>query len=205
MRTDQEIFWAGNFGDEYVERNSLEKIVSNRIPLISKIISQTNGIESVLELGANVGRNLLAIRSIKPECRLNAVEINSRAVEQLRKLQINEVHEGSIFDFSIADLGRFDLTLTSGVLIHINPDLLGDVYERLYACSNKYICIIEYYSPTPVTIDYWGNQERLYKRDFAGELLDKYPDLILEAYGFQYHRDPNFPASDNTWFLLKKS
>ena len=40
---------------------------------------------------------------------------------------------------------------------------------------------------------------------FAGELLDAYPDLELVDYGFQYHRDHNFPADDSTWFLLKKT
>jgi len=34
--------------------------------------------------------------------------------------------------------------------------------------------------------------------------LDAYPDLRLCAYGFEYHRDPNFPADDTTWFLLEK-
>ena len=45
---------------------------------------------------------------------------------------------------------------------------------------------------------------RLFKRDFAGELLDRYSDLELVDYGFQYHRDSDFPADDTTWFLLRK-
>jgi len=95
--------------------------------------------------------------------------------------------------------------LIKGVLIHINPDCLARVYEKLYQTALKYICIVEYYNPTPVEISYRGHRDRLFKRDFAGEVLDKYPDLKLVDYGFTYHRDNNFPSGDCTWFLLKKS
>jgi pseudaminic acid biosynthesis-associated methylase len=71
--------------------------------------------------------------------------------------------------------------------------------------SKKYICIAEYYNRTPVSINYRGHDERLYKRDFVGEVLDKFPSLTLVDYGFVYHRDPNFPQDDITWFLLEKS
>jgi len=97
-----------------------------------------------------------------------------------------------------------DLTFTCGVLIHINPELLPELYTRLYECSRSYILINEYYNQKPVEASYRGHSERLFKRDFAGELLDRYPDLELVDYGFQYHRDHNFPADDMTWFLLKK-
>jgi len=91
------------------------------------------------------------------------------------------------------------------VLIHINPERLDDVYTRLYNFSDKYICIAEYYNPTPVTISYRGHDNRLFKRDFAGELMNKYPDLELMDYGFLYQNDPIFPQDDITWFLMKKS
>ena len=41
---------------------------------------------------------------------------------------------------------------------------------------------------------------RLFKRDFAGEMLDRFSDLRLVDYGFRYHRDPAHPADDLTWF-----
>jgi len=45
----------------------------------------------------------------------------------------------------------------------------------------------------------------LFKRDFAGEMLERFADLKLLDYGFVYRRDPNFPQDDITWFLLEKS
>jgi len=71
------------------------------------------------------------------------------------------------------------------------------------AC-NRYICLAEYYNPTPMEVPYRGHSGRLYKRDFAGEMLERFPDLSLVDYGFVYHRDPNFPLDDITWFLLEK-
>ena len=70
--------------------------------------------------------------------------------------------------------------------------------------SKRYICIVEYYNPTPVSVSYRGHDDRLFKRDFAGEMMDKYNDLRLVNYGFVYHRDLNFPLDDLTWFLLEK-
>ena len=70
--------------------------------------------------------------------------------------------------------------------------------------SKKYILICEYYNPSPTTISYRGHSDRLFKRDFAGEMLDKFSDLKLVDYGFSYHRDNSFPQDDITWFLLQK-
>ena len=90
-----------------------------------------------------------------------------------------------------------------GVLIHIQPDRLPTIYENLFKGSKKYILIGEYYNPTPVEIEYRGVSGVLYKRDFAGELIDSF-DLKLIDYGFIYHRDEIKKLDDITWFLLSK-
>ena len=95
--------------------------------------------------------------------------------------------------------------LIKGVLIHIAPEELLEVYDKLYNSSKRYICIAEYYNPVPVEVQYRGHSGKLFKRDFTGEMLDKYSDLQLVDYGFIYHRDNNFPQDDITWFLLEKS
>ena len=97
-----------------------------------------------------------------------------------------------------------DLSLIKGVLIHINPDMLPVVYEKLYTASRRFVLVCEYYNPSPVAISYRGHADRLFKRDFAGEMMDKYPDLKLVDYGFAYRRDPAFPQDDITWFLMEK-
>jgi len=115
------------------------------------------------------------------------------------------VYNQSILDFSWDVSPAQDLVLIKGVLIHINPDMLSQIYQTLYRLSRRYICLVEYYNSTPVSVSYRGYRDKLFKRDFAGEIMDKYPDLRLVNYGFVYHRDPNFPLDDSTWFLLEKT
>jgi pseudaminic acid biosynthesis-associated methylase len=74
----------------------------------------------------------------------------------------------------------------------------------LYAASRRYVLVCEYYNPVPVEVAYRGHAERLFKRDFAGEIMTLFPDLSLLDYGFVYHRDPVFPADDFNWFLMEK-
>ena len=93
--------------------------------------------------------------------------------------------------------------MTKGVLIHIPPKDLPIAYRVLYGQSKRWILIAEYYSPTPVEVPYRGHAGRLWKRDFAGEMLKQYPDLRIEDYGFTYHLDER-PQDDITWFLLRK-
>jgi spore coat polysaccharide biosynthesis protein SpsF len=73
------------------------------------------------------------------------------------------------------------------------------------ASTGRYLFVAEYYNPSPVAIAYRGHKDRLFKRDFAGEIMDRYPQIRLVDYGFSYHRDPSFPQDDITWFLMEKS
>jgi len=98
----------------------------------------------------------------------------------------------------------WDFVLIKGVLIHINPDELPIVYDKLAAASGRYLMVAEYYNPAPVAIPYRGHTDRLFKRDFAGEIMERHPQFKLVDYGFVYRRDPNFPQDDVTWFLMEK-
>jgi pseudaminic acid biosynthesis-associated methylase len=204
FQTPQEQFWANEFGDEYAERNKGDQWIASNTAFFSKVFAHTQGIKSFLEFGANIGLNLKAIRQLMPHAELSAIEINKKAVDELQQWgELKNIYPMSIIDFE--PVGTVDFSLIKGVLIHINPDMLSLVYEKLYLASKKYICIAEYYNPTPVTVPYRGHTDRLFKRDFAGEMLDKYPDLKLIDYGFAYHRDPQYPQDDITWFLLEKT
>lgn len=203
-QTDQEKFWATEFGDEYSSRNVGHGWIASNTALFSKILSQTNNVKSIIEFGSNIGLNLKAIKNLMPNAVLSAIEINKTAVSQLEEWgEVKKIYANSILNVEIEE--KYDLTLIKGVLIHINPEHLKNVYEKLYRTSEKYICIAEYYNPAPVTINYRGHTDRLFKRDFAGEMLDLYPDLKLVDYGFVYRRDTNFPQDDATWFLLEKN
>lgn len=201
--TEQEEFWAGEFGVEYIERNKSNQLLASNLQFFSKALNHIGTIKSCIEFGANVGMNLKALKLLFPGIDLHAVEINPQAALELEKMIESEnVYTGSIFSYD--PKVSVDLSMIKGVLIHINPEMLPVVYEKLYKSSSKFILLGEYYSPSPVAIPYRGHSDRLFKRDFAGEMLDLYPDLSLVDYGFSYRRDPVFPQDDITWFLLKK-
>ncbi len=202
-KTEQEQFWAGKFGDDYILRNKGDKILSSNVSLFKDILNNTKGVKSAIEFGANIGLNLKAIKQLRDDIELSAIEINEKAVSELSKLNNIKTYSQSILEYS-PDYPR-DLVFTKGLLIHINPDFLPRVYDLLYKTSNRYICIIEYYNQTPVEVIYRGHTGKLFKRDFAGEILDMHEDLILANYGFVYHRDNNFPQDDLNWFLLEKT
>lgn len=204
FKTDQEKFWAGEFGDEYIKRNSDDAAIDINKAIFTKILKSTVDINSVIEFGANIGLNLKAIRDLYPSIELTAVEINEHAVQKLTSWGDERltIYNESILEFIPAH--SWDLVLVKTLLIHINPKYLDNVYESIYRSSHKYICIAEYYNPTPVEVEYRGYHERLYKRDFAGEILDRYENLKLIDYEFVYHRDNDNPQDDITWFLLEK-
>lgn len=199
--SDQEEFWANDFGDSYLSRNSSNELKTSNIALFSKILGKVSGLNSVIEFGCNIGLNLEAITFLFPKTSVVGVEINKKACEELAARSMNYFNESFLGN---TDYGKFDMTFTKGVLIHQNPSKLKIAYKKLYDHSSKYILIIEYYSPSPVSIIYRGKKDKLFKRDFAGEILDLYPSLKLVDYGFVYRRD-QFPQDDLTWFLLEKS
>ena len=202
FKTPQEEFWFSAFGDEYSKRVSDDRIVLNNISLFSRALRAAGNLNSAIELGCNIGLNLRALNQINPEMTLAGYEINKFAAEEATNLNIATIYQDTI-NKPITHDNKYDLALIKTVLIHINPDQLDSVYSNLYALSKRFILIVEYYNPTPVVVSYRGNDDRLFKRDFAGEMIDKYKMKLVD-YGFVYHRDHSFPLDDMTWFLLEK-
>jgi len=201
--TDQEAFWEGNFGNDYSSRNTGADLIASNTAFFSKVLANTGKLQSILELGSNIGLNLMAFAHLCPGTRLSAVDINQKAASELKvNVPGVELHAGSILDFEPEK--TWDLVFTKGVLIHINPDALPKVYGLIHRASSRYLLVSEYYNPAPVEIVYRGHSGKLFKRDFAGDLLDRIPGLVLVDYGFVYHRDKAFPQDDMTWFLLEK-
>lgn len=203
-KTEQEAFWAGDFGTEYIGRNAGNELLASNLAFFSKALAQAQGLGSCIEFGANIGMNLRALRLLYPNQEQFAIEINSVAATELSSIMPSK----NIFQTSILDFQpdrTWNLVMIKGVLIHISPDYLPQVYDALYRAADRYLLVCEYYNPTPVSINYRGHDNRLFKRDFCGEILDRYTDLRLIDYGFVYQRDPNFPQDDVTWFLMQKA
>jgi pseudaminic acid biosynthesis-associated methylase len=201
FNSPQEEFWAGEFGDAYISRNESENLLSSNVALFADIFSSIDKLPtSVMELGANIGMNIRAMQKLLPNTRFTGVEINKLASKILSETGC-EVIQSSILNAVTSK--KHDLVFTKGVMIHLLPDQLISTYKKMYEWSNRFVLIAEYYSPTPVSMPYRGNSDRLFKRDFAGEFLDLFPDVVLRDYGFAYHRG-TYPQDDVNWFLLEK-
>lgn len=217
--TPQEELWKGRFGDDYTERNALSPEGAAALRqfwyrALTRILEV--GLTSIAELGCNTGDNLLTLQTFCPTAALAGIEINGWAIGRARKRLFADVVNHPEY---IANGGpelihgsiltehapQSELAFTKGVLIHIAPVDLPRAYENLYLASSRYILVAEYYSRQPQEIEYRGHAGALWKRDFAGEMMDRYPTLRLVDYGFVYHRAPEYPQDDITWFLMEKT
>ena len=172
-KTAQEELWEGKFGDSYIERNNSKELLASNVHFFAKILSKISTISTCIEFGANIGLNLRAINVLFPNVELEAIEINESAVKKLRDFisQKNIFHK-SIIDFK--PVKKRDLVLVKGILIHISPSDLDQVYQNIYDASSNYVLICEYYNRTPVSLTYRGFEEMLFKRDFCGEFLERF-------------------------------
>ena len=202
-QTEQEEFWAGDFGTEYIQRNTGPELLAANLDFFVKALARAARPASCIEFGANIGMNLRALKLLYPSQEQHAIEINAAAAAELGShIPAANVYRQSILDFT--PRRTWELVLIKGVLIHMNPDSLPAVYERLQKATGRYLLVCEYYNPAPVTVSYRGHSNRLFKRDWAGEIMAAYPALALIDYGFAYRRDPSFPQDDITWFLMEK-
>lgn len=199
-KTEQEDFWAGEFGNAYIARNRSRQLHASNLALFSSVFRRISGVNSVIELGANIGMNLKALRLLLPSASLCGVEINAKAAKQLGRIPSVEAIHASLFD--VRSKSR-DLAFTKGVLIHLNPDMLVRAYDQLARLGKRYVAIIEYYNPSPLEVSYRGHGGRLFKRDFAGEFMARHAQYGLVDYGFAYHGDPVYPQDDLTWFVME--
>lgn len=84
--TPQEEFWAGEFGDSYIDRNDSSQLLASNLNFFSKALKHAGRISSCLEFGANIGMNLKALQLLYPGIQLKAIEINTVASKQLANI-----------------------------------------------------------------------------------------------------------------------
>lgn len=197
--------WKGDFGNAYTLRNeSTEESLASRGRLFARILAATGLAPraSVLEVGTNIGMNLVALGRLAPVSRFGA-DVNAAALARLRaEPELKTAHvaraQGERLPFRTA---AFDLVFTCGVLIHVPPDDLPEVGAEIMRVSARYIVCAEYFSPRSEEVEYRGQRGLLFKRDFGGFFLDRWPTLRLLDYGFLWKR---VEFDDLTWWAFEK-
>jgi pseudaminic acid biosynthesis-associated methylase len=114
FKTEQESFWAGSFGTEYIQRNQGDALLASNLNLFANALRGTREIKSCIEFGANIGMNLKALNLLYPGIDAHGIEINADAAKQLEEhIPIANVHHSSITDFQPQQ--TWDLALIKGV------------------------------------------------------------------------------------------
>lgn len=196
-------FWKGEQGDRYTDRNKPR--VAARYNLWKAVTScMPKPPSSALEVGANVGQNLIALAALLDDIDLYAVEPNKKAAGQLASSGLMPPDHVNV---AMADRLPFgsntiEMVFTSGVLIHIPPEDLLLAMQEMYRVSRRYIVCIEYFADQPETKLYHGETDRLWKRDFGSYWMDNFK-LHCLGYGFAWKR---ITGLDNlTWWAFEKA
>jgi len=176
-----ESLWGGQFGDAYVDRNA--EAPKHREPFWRAILGEFPS-QRVLEVGCNLGANLTWIGKIVPPSSVFGVDVNVKALGQLRRTdpELNPVC-ATARELPFRDRW-FDMTFTMGVLIHQPPETLPLVMSEIVRCSRRWVVCGEYFAEQPTEVPYRGQTGALFKRDFGGMYQSLFPELKLRKQGF---------------------
>lgn len=200
-----ELYWKTN--GEYIARN-LTFPQSLGVKAWKKILESVSlsEIDTVFDCGANIGRNIgfLKDSDLLSKSSFTALDLNGVALEKLIGTYPDVITKHTnILNFECDEV--FDLVFTSGVLIHINPENLEQVYENLMKLTKKYCLLIEYFNRTPVEITYRGENGLLWKRDFGKHFLEKSGWEPI-SYGFLWGHEYDAAGFDDvTYWLFRRN
>jgi pseudaminic acid biosynthesis-associated methylase len=198
--TRLEALWAGEFGDAYVDRNLDAE--SGRSEFWREQIERL-GVESVLEVGCNVGGNLRWIADLIGAENVAGVDVNEKALELLRERVPGvdaRIARGGELPF---EAGSFDLVFTTGVLIHQDPETqLEPMMREIVRCARRYVVCGEYHAEELTEVPYRGEEGALFKQDFGALYQRMFPELELVSEGFLSPREGRW--DDLTYWIFSK-
>ena len=91
FKTEQENFWAGEFGLNYIDRNNSEPLLYSKVAMWARMLQAANNVNSIRELGCNIGLNLAALKRLQPSLKLSGYEINAEAARQAAEFNVAEI------------------------------------------------------------------------------------------------------------------
>lgn len=200
---DQELFWKEQYSDAYIRKNS-DFDFDKGVEAWRTMLRKAGPLHSILECGSNIGRNIRFLNAVVPDARKSIIEVSPQAFERVRsEHQLEFTFNGTIAESTLPD-GAFDLVFTCGVLIHIHPDNLLANMQRMFEYSKRYVLMSEYFNRTPVMLEYQGQVNRLFKRDFGKYFIEHFPVSVID-YGFLWgHVYDDAGFDDKTWWLFEK-
>jgi pseudaminic acid biosynthesis-associated methylase len=174
--------WRSEFGRGYTDRNVID--CRTRLPAFRSMLEGLP-LSRVLEVGCNRGHNLVTLSEVLGEgTEIVGIEPNAYAIQIARAANPQAgVLQGNILDLPFKE-EYFDLVCTIGVLIHIPLASLRSAICELARVSSRYLLAAEYFADDETEIPYRGQNDLLWKRNFARHFEETLPGIDLLRSGY---------------------
>ena len=135
-----------------------------------------------MEVGCNVGANLMAIHLLDKKVSLSGIDINKEAIafgkEKFSSLGIDvSLNCGSIYELSKVPDKSIDIVFTSAVMMHIPNEFIQQVAENLARIAKRAVVHLELHALSPHEQLYY---DRLSERNFSDRWCRNYAELYQE-------------------------
>lgn len=171
----------------YGEKNWLEgyelSVQHEHREQIIEILKALYPFGGVLEMGCNVGPNLLRISQEFPENQMSGYDINEKAIERARELLPKATLRVGLHG-QIPFSEQFDIVLADATLLYVPPDEIEQVMDEINRVAKKAVILVERYAEKDEVVgNVWG---RNYKK-------------LLENRGFSVSEFPVLWDSSENW------
>lgn len=182
MATNKQIeLWKGDYGNHYQDNKNPWHEETAREIVWGQLLSTMKPVpNSFIEVGPAQGLNLRILKRIYDNGNIPvsfaAVEINDKARERLKDFNAQE-------DFTNL---KADCVFTWGVLIHVHPNNLVEIMQKIYDASTKYIICCEYFNPHTIELKYpeiYGGYEYSWACDYGLCWIEEFKVKLL-GYSF---------------------
>lgn len=182
----------GNEAEDWID-DYIKSVNHPHRDLILEALRSLEPIGGLLEIGCNVGPNLLRIQEIYPEMQLAGIDVNEDVLERAKKILPKPMFkQGSVLEIPFEDKS-FGVVLCDAVFIYVDPDHILQAMKEITRVASKGVILIEWYDESLLGVvkDYhWA-------RDYAnllGELgfevkevkINEWPTKNWEKNGYIY-------------------
>ena len=201
LESSIEQFWKNDVTKSYINNNKKfdqQLGVKAWNKMLKKI--KHDEINSLLECGSNIGRNINFLNEVLPHSTKSIIEFAKVPYDIVtNKFELKSKYFGPIKNASFST--KFDLVFTSGVLIHIDPTELMENLNNIYKLSSRYILLNEYFNRTPLMIEYRGELNKLFKNNFGAIFIENFKVKLID-YGFLWGKEYDSAGFDDTTYWI---
>jgi len=98
--------------------------------------------DSVLEVGAQWGENLAAIKEKFPDKRLVGVDVDKSVTLEAKEVTSLDLRVGNLFDLQFADK-EFDVVFAEALFVMLPPHQIESGLDELIRVAKRYVILVE--------------------------------------------------------------